>query len=506
MRDGLKTGDSEWKRTDQIMGLKRKWTGRTMGLKWKRTGRTMGLKWVLTLILGMVAVGVTVLFYLVINLSFNRQFGTYLETRMQDRIAEAISQIADTWKGYAGWDVALLSDVLHRAANDGISISVTDSEGKTVLSGPAAIRGRGLRHMRGMMPMLEDPPGQAILPEDVTRTIPLVHDGKTIGSVTVSAPGTLLNLQDEAFLSTVNRVVIMTGAVLLLLGLSAAYLAASRIGNVFGHMTGAAERIGAGQYGQTMSERSGVTEIQSLMDSINRLSLALEKQESLRKRLFSDVAHDLRTPVTILISHLDAIRDGIWEPDQERMAVCMEEANQLARLIAEVEKLARLDEGETVLHPDQGDLMPIVRQSISAWKPVFLAKQVELLQTGTLAAGLFEPESVGTILNNLLSNALRHTRAGGAVTVDTRVVDAKVHLSVRDTGIGIPAADLPHIFERFYRADNSRSGETGGSGIGLAIVRALLDAQGGTIRVESEMGAGTTFTVELPSLCWNHAV
>ena len=103
-----------------------------------------------------------------------------------------------------------------------------------------------------------------------------------------------------------------------------------------------------------------------------------------------------------------------------------------------------------------------------------------------------------TILNNLLSNALRHTRAGGTVTADTCVVDAKVRLSVHDTGIGIPAADLPHIFERFYRADNSRSGETGGSGIGLAIVRALLDAQGGTIRVESEMGAGTTFTVELP--------
>lgn len=476
MRDGLKAGDSER----------------------MRKNRTLGLKWMLTLVFGMVAVGVTVLFYLVINLSFNRQFGTYLETRMQARIAEAVSQISETWKGDAGWDMALLSDVLRRAANDGISISVADSDGRPILSGPVPVRERGVRRMRGMMPMQEDAPGQAILPEDVTRTIPLVHEGETIGSVMVSAPGTLLNLQDEAFLVTVNRVVILTGAVLLLLGLAFAYLAASRIGNVFGHMTGAAERIGAGQYGQTMSERSGVMEIQSLMDSINRLSLALEKQESLRKRLFSDVAHDLRTPVTILISHLDAIRDGIWEPDQERLAVCMEEANQLARLITEVEKLARLDEGETVLHPDQGDLMPIVRQAISAWKPVFLAKQVDLLQTGTSAAGLFEQESMGTILNNLLSNALRHTRAGGTVTVDTCVVDAKVRLSVHDTGIGIPAADLPHIFERFYRADNSRSGETGGSGIGLAIVRALLDAQVGTIRVESEMGAGTTFTVELP--------
>jgi signal transduction histidine kinase len=228
------------------------------------------------------------------------------------------------------------------------------------------------------------------------------------------------------------------------------------------------------------------------------LSLALEKQEALRKRLFSDVAHDLRTPVTILISHLEAIRDGIWKPDAERLTVCMEEANQLARLISEVEKLARLDVGETILHPVKGDLMPVVRQVTAGWFPIFAAKHVEIRQTGTSAVGFFDQEGLFTILNNLLGNALRHTPDGGAVTVDTCMSEGHARLSVTDTGIGIPASDLPHIFERFYRADNSRSSETGGSGIGLAIVRALLDAQGGTIRVQSALGTGTVFTVDFP--------
>lgn len=466
----------------------------------KGPARTIGLKWMLTFVFGMVAVGVTVLFYLVINLSFNRQFGTYLETRMQTRIDEAISQIGGTWENGGGWDLPLLKDVLKRAADDGISISVLDAAGKPILSGPAPLRGRGERRMRGMMPFQggDDAPGLAMGPGNVTRTVPLSFEGAAIGSAIVSAPGTMMNMQDEAFITTINRVVIMTGAALLLLGLAVAYLAASRIGIVFRHMTGAAERIGAGKYGQTVQERTGISEIQSLMDSINRLSLALEKQESLRKRLFSDVAHDLRTPVTILLSHLEAIRDGIWEPDAERMTVCMEEANQLARLISEVEKLARLDVGETILHPVQGDLMPAARLAVSGWAPVFAAKQVEIRQLGSSAVGCFDQESLVTILNNLLGNALRHTPAGGAVTVDTSMQDDRARLSVSDTGIGIPASDLPLIFERFYRADNSRSSETGGSGIGLAIVRALLDAQGGTIRAESALGAGATFVIEFP--------
>ncbi len=479
---------------------------------------TLGLKWLLTLVFGMVAVGVTFLFYLVISLSFSTQFGSYLETRMSDRISETIAQIEETWDDDAGYDLPLLTDVLRRAAANGITTVVRDPAGNPVLAGPSAIRGREGRHLRNLFPPAAgretassdagqpatgDEPGNddlhdALRPNDLTRTVQLVHDGKSIGSAVVSAPGSVLEVQDEAFLSAVQRVIILTGAVLLLLGLGAAYLAASRIGLVFGHMTRAAEKIGAGRYGETVTERTRIAEIQSLMDSINRLSLALEQQESLRKRLFSDVAHDLRTPVTILLSHLEAIRDGIWEADAERMAVCMEEANQLARLIAEVEKLARLDVGETILQPIAGDLLPSVLHAIAAWEPVFAGKQVKLVHRGASARGLIEPESLVTILNNLLGNALRHTPSEGTVTVETAEMQDCVRLTVSDTGIGIPPADLPHVFERFYRADNSRNSGTGGSGIGLAIVRALVQAQGGTVRVESQLGKGATFLVEFP--------
>jgi len=477
--------------------------------------RAFGLKWILTVVFGALAVGVTVLFYLVINLSVNRQFGTYLETRMQVGISEAVSQISETWDEEEGWNLPLLTDVLRRAAANGISIVVKDTDGHVVLAGPLPNRGHGSSRRdfgrmfspAGQTGSADDAPPKPASTlktegpsdtDDILQTLVLKDDGREIGTAVVSAPGSLVSTQDEDFLRAVNRVIVFTGVLLLLLGLGGAYGAAASIGTVFGHMTAAAERIGAGRYGQTMVEGTRIAEIQSLMDSINRLSLALEKQESLRRRLFSDVAHDLRTPVTILLSHLEAIRDGIWEADAERMSVCMEEANQLARLIAEVEKLARLDVGDTVLQPVQGDLLPAVLHAVAAWSPVYAGKKVGLEQAGGSAVCFFEPESLVTILNNLLGNALRHTPENGGVRVETATMGEKARLTVSDTGVGIPAADLPNIFERFYRADNSRTSETGGSGIGLAIVRALLEAQGGSVRVESELGRGSSFIVEFP--------
>lgn len=242
----------------------------------------------------------------------------------------------------------------------------------------------------------------------------------------------------------------------------------------------------------------GIKELDDLIKGAENLSRALAGQEKLRRRLMIDVAHELRTPLTVVRTQIEAIADKILEPTPERLELCMNEMNRLGGLIENVEALTRL-EGETLeIHTEKTDMKKFLEPVLESFEPVFEKAGINF--SSQLENNLcceIDRDKFRHVIDNLLSNALRYTNEGGSVRTKLFSQNDKIFIEVSDTGMGISEKDLPNIFERFYRADESRTRVTGGSGVGLAIVKAAVEAHNGTITAQSVKGRGSTFKITL---------
>jgi len=242
-------------------------------------------------------------------------------------------------------------------------------------------------------------------------------------------------------------------------------------------------------------------ELGELARSFNSMADDLEHTQRLRRNMVADIAHELRTPLSNLSGYLEAIRDGVIKPDEDVIKSLDEEVATLARLIDDLQELSLADAGELKLIIQTEDITRLIKEAVTAVRPKAAARDLSL--TTRLARGLpkaaVDAHRVKQVLHNLLENAVAHTGRGGKITVAARAAENQISVSVSDTGEGIAAAELPLIFERFYRVDKSRARVTGGSGLGLTIAKRLVEAHGGTIRAESQPGRGSTFTFTVPA-------
>jgi signal transduction histidine kinase len=264
-------------------------------------------------------------------------------------------------------------------------------------------------------------------------------------------------------------------------------------------MAAAARQMETGDYSQRVHTRSR-DEVGQLATAFNRMSAELQDLEQSRRDLLANVSHELKTPITAIRAHLENLLDGVEQPDPTTLQVMLTQTERLGRLIEQLLELSRLESGELPLLREETPLAPLVTQVLSE---IEVARSdrgvaVESALPTDLPAVDVDRERVHQVLFNLVDNAVRFTPAGGAVTVSAHAFNGSVEIRVADTGVGIPAEHLPRLFERFYRADPSRSREDGGTGIGLAIARSVVEAHGGHIKAESELGAGSVFTFDLP--------
>lgn len=243
-------------------------------------------------------------------------------------------------------------------------------------------------------------------------------------------------------------------------------------------------------------------EFDELAESFNRMASRLQDAERLRGRLLADVAHEVRTPVATMTAYLEALEDGVQVLDPVTIALLREQARRLTRLSEDLTAVTRAESGELTLDRRPTPPGDLVATAVGAGRERATEQGVDL--RADVAAGLpdvlVDRLRIGQVLDNLVTNALRHTPPGGTVTAHAAPgPGGQVRLIVHDTGEGIAAEHLPHLFERFYRADTARDRAHGGSGIGLAICQALIHAHGGTITATSPgPGAGATFTITLP--------
>lgn len=408
--------------------------------------------------------------------------------------------------GQAAWAETLTDYYAARGNWDGVGDLLAQL-------GPGAGRGRGRSGTGGAGPNLAvtDASGRVVasrtgemvgevLPASaLAQGLPLVLDGRPIGTLINLRPAELaLDAQGEAFLGQVRASLIWAGALAALLSLTLGILMSRWLTAPLARLTRAAQAIAGGDLTQRVAVE-GSDEIGTLSRAFNEMGASLAMAEAARKNMLADISHELRTPLTVIHGDLQAILDGVYPLEMQQVASLYDETRLLTRLVEDLHDLALADAGQLRLQREPVELAAVARAAVAQFGPVAESAGVKLELAGEATPTIIgDADRLAQVLRNLLGNALRHTPAGGRITVRVTQTANNARLAVADTGTGIAAEDLPHVFDRFYRG--GKQGPQGkGAGLGLAIAQKLVIAHGGEITVTSALGQGTTFTVTLPT-------
>jgi two-component system sensor histidine kinase BaeS len=442
---------------------------------------TRSLKSKLTLSYIMVVVLCVLLTSILMNFFSDKYFREYVKQNQDIKNKEIVKQLSGQYSENGGWNYRMVEAIGVAALETGLIMRVKDISGDVIWDANEHNNGMCQRIIQQMaLNVSERYPRvkgtYTELPYD------LYSGSKKVGVVEIGSYSPYyLTDHDISFINALNTLLLGAGAVSLVLAVIVGLNMARRLSAPITKVIDSAQAIEKGNYTSRVINESNTSELTQLSTTINNLAQTLENQENLRKRLTSDVAHELRTPLATLQSHMEAMIDGIWKRDKERLISCHDEIVRINNLVGDLEKLARYEGENLILNKITFDVTELIASLVKNFEKDFLDKGIE-----------------SQVLVNLLSNALKFTPEGGMVKICTEEDEYTTQISVEDNGFGIPKEDLPYIFERFYRADKSRNRLTGGSGIGLAIARSIVEAHKGTITAHSIEGRGSKFVISLP--------
>ena len=438
-----------------------------------RIWRRVGLQGRLALALASVAVVAVALATVLANAGLHSTLNQFAREQLKTAAVRNAQLAATLYRGQGHWTTTTAAQLVQQAEMNGYRLALTDSAGAAI-----------------------DPPGDVPHPR---ASAPITVDGRVVGTVTVApAEGAEEAAEDRSLHDRLNRQHLLAGALALALGLLVAAALAPALARPLRRITDEARMMGRGEL-QTRVTPSGAPELRELGQSLNTLAETLEHEERIRRNAAADIAHELRTPLSGIVSRIEAAQDGVLADEQANLEAMHTEALRLTRLAEDLGKLAEAQQPGLTLRKELLDMRELVRERALVHRDAFQAKGIRLEERSEQASAYGDRGRIVEILDNLLSNSLRYTDAGGTMTIVLREAGGETLLDVSDTGIGIRDEDLPNIFERFWRGEPSRARRTGGAGIGLAIVRELVRAHGGRIDVESRPGEGSRFRVTLPA-------
>lgn len=302
------------------------------------------------------------------------------------------------------------------------------------------------------------------------------------------------------FIRSIPRIFLQGVLVIGLFGMGAGIVVSRIMATPITRLAQAANTIGQGNFSHRVT-LTGSQEIEQLANSFNQMAADLEQAETVRRNLMADVSHELRTPLTVLEGNLRAALDHVYELDDEELANLYSQTHHLIRLVNDLHELTLAEARRLPLNIRPTNLMQLVEETLAVFEPLAEEKEVHLAREvpDTAVALEIDDVRIRQVLHNLISNALRHTPAGGEIKLSVDVLADMIRVRVADTGEGIEPEFVEHVFDRFYRTDRSRSRDTGGTGLGLAIVKAIVEAHGGYVTASSAgLGQGSQFSLLLP--------
>jgi two-component system, OmpR family, sensor histidine kinase BaeS len=436
---------------------------------WQR----IGLRGRLGLALAAVAVVSVALATVFADRGLHSRLDQFAQDRLQGAATHSAELAARLYQPDGRWTEGTAVQITHLAEMNGYLLALSDATGWPV----------------GTTRNLRRPNASAAV----------VVDRRRVGTVTVAPiEGQVLTGEDRALRDRLGSLHLLAGGLALALGLLAAALLAPALARPLRRLTTAARTIQRGDL-QTRVAPAGGPELRELGHAFNRLAETLEHEERIRRDAAADVAHELRTPLAGIVSRIEAAQDGVLTDEHRNLDAMHTEALRLTRLVEDLGTLAEAQQPGLTLQKEMLDLRELVHERARVYMDYLKGKDIALKERLGEASVYGDRGRIVQIVDNLLSNALRYTDAGGTVTIELRQRDGEAVLVVADTGVGINGEDLPYIFERFWRGEPSRARRTGGAGIGLAIVRELVGTHDGRIDVESKPGEGSRFRVTLPA-------
>jgi signal transduction histidine kinase len=409
-----------------------------------------------------------------------------LEVHHEDANAAAAAA-ARAYEASGDWQHADLIGAVAVAARGQATLAVRDASG-AVIAAPAEEAAQMLQQMHGIE-IVDLPRGDPIV-------APVILNGQKVGSVVLRFPASHLPAPESQVRSALLRTAVLGAAAAVLVALGIGVFVARRVSRPLVALTDAASEMEAGRRGVRVGLGDQPGELGVLATAFDRMSESVEREEALRRQLVRDVAHEVRTPLTILRGTTEGLVDGVLEPDAETLRSLHDEVLRLTRLVGDLETLAAADAAAIRLEIRPVELAAVAGSAVALARGA--AADADLALETDLASALAEgdPERLRQVVVNLLSNALRHTPAGGRIQVRTALEGDDALLEVLDTGPGLAPEDLPHVFERFYRGQGAE--ESPGSGIGLAVAAELVAAHGGTLAARNRDEGGAAFTIRLP--------
>lgn len=434
------------------------------------------------------------------NYTVQKKFNEYLVDEHKTKVDNVVKIINDLYEQEKDLSKIKTDEIQRYAELQQFYVEIKDESDNTVYtSGKEYLEHKNMMGMMGSM--MHNSSGSGInMGEYSEEQYPLIIDNATSGTIIVGYFGTsYLSSASMSFIATLNHSFIVSAIVALIFGVVISIIISRQISRPLGRITEIANKMRAGDLRERVMIKSKTKEIVELSNSINYLAETLNNQEKLRKRLTSDMAHELRTPLTTLKTHIEAFMDGIWEPTKDRFEIFYSEIERLSKMVDNLRDLAKLEQTNVLLNKSKVNLSNELEKIIDTHRPLFIKEDYRLdSNISPEIITVIDIDKFKQIMNNLLSNSYKHLSENGKVTVVLKQENRKNIIKIIDNGVGIPEKDIPYVFERFYRSDLSRNKNTGGSGIGLTIAKAFVEAHGGNIYLESKINKGTTFVVELP--------
>jgi signal transduction histidine kinase len=409
-------------------------------------------------------------------------FGSFLDAHNQGALIDRLSDYYTTNDGWQGVEALIISQSFVNEFGRGFIL--TDEKGSIIFpDSPHFPEDQRLRQKMG-------------------DEVPISVDGKAVGAIIFGSN----RLSERPFVAEIfnrfyrNLLIGALGAIAvsLLLGL----FLARTLTRTLRELTAATRAVAKGDLTQRVTIRSH-DELGELALSVNQMTGDLEHSRELRRKMIADIAHDLRTPLSVILGHAEALSEGALPPNSDTFHIIHDEAQRLNRLVEDLRTLSLSDAGELPLSRTFVSPEELLERVVTAYTPYARQKNIALQvhSAPSLPEVNIDQDRMIQVMGNLLDNALRYTPVDGCITLSAGCPSDHVELRVQDSGPGIPAEDLPFVFDRFYRGDKSRRRGKGGSGLGLAIAKSIVDLHGGVIRVESEHGKGVVFIIELLDVC-----
>ncbi|MGG4394056.1 HAMP domain-containing sensor histidine kinase [Paenibacillus thiaminolyticus] len=429
---------------------------------------------------------ITLLVYLVMTFAF----GQYMKNQQQ---AEADMLIKDLEASYiveaGGWTMGSFMQISHQAMHRNYKVKIYDATNRLIWD------------TSSMGMMMHTSPGSmdsGFSEHDNIFSRDMMKNGQKIGMIEIQGIESAFASQNQEFLRLFNS--LLWGALLfVIVGVSLfSVFMANSLSRPLMRIKQIATRMRTGDLSSRVALANPTTEIDEVGLALNHLADALEQQDKLRKNLTADIAHELRTPLATIQSHIEAFQDGVWQATPDKLEVCHEQVIRLVKLIQDLEKLTAAENPMLQLQKHQVSLNEVIQDSVKTVTGQFENKNISMdIQQDHEVFLSGDYGRLVQVFVNLLNNAYKYTNEGSIrLVISEEPSYAKV--TITDTGTGIDPAELPFIFERFYRGEKSRNRKTGGAGIGLAIVKAIVEAHGGSIEATSAVGQGSKFTIRLP--------